>query len=84
MSEHDESEVFETGALHDDAETEDQAMEGVTDFEPDADWVDEHGKNETGGPGGVVNYDEKLRPEGWEYVEGESTPKVVDGNVEEA
>lgn len=77
MSEHDESDVFETGALHDDAKTESAALEGLPEnFEPDDDWVDEHGKDETGGPGGIVNYPEETRPEDWHYVEGVSTPKV--------
>jgi hypothetical protein len=35
----------------------------------------EHRPKDVGGPGGIVNYDEKLAPEDWEYVEGESTPK---------
>jgi len=35
-----------------------------------------HPKDDVGGPGGVVNYDESLAPEDWEYVEGESTPPV--------
>ena len=73
----DEDEVFETGALHDDAEDEKAAMEGLpADFEPDDDWENEHSKDETGGPGGIVNYDESLAPEDWRYVEGVSTPKV--------
>lgn len=77
MSEHDESEVFETGALHDDAKTEAAALEGLPeDFEPDDDYDDEHSKENSGGPGGIVNYDEELQPEGWKYVEGVSTPKV--------
>lgn len=45
-----------------------------TDFEPDGDY--EHDKEDVGGPGGIVNYEEKFQPEGWVYVEGESTPKV--------
>ena len=76
MTEGREDEVFETGALHDDAENEEQAMELPEDFEPDDDWVDEHSKEETGGPGGVVNYPEETHPEDWHYVEGVSTPKV--------
>lgn len=48
-----------------------------TDFEPDDDFdPDEHSKQTTGGPGGIVNYDEDLYPEGWQYVEGESSPPV--------
>jgi len=77
MSENTGDEVFETGALHDDAATEDQALEGLpTDFEPEPGWDDEHSKKETGGPGGVVNYPARLRPKDWGYVEGVSTPKV--------
>jgi len=55
------------------------------DFEPDDDYEDEHSKEEVGGVGGIVNYDEELAPEGWEYVEGESSPpadelKPVEGD----
>jgi hypothetical protein len=46
------------------------------DFVPDKDWVDEHSKDDTGGPGGIINYDESLWPDGWQYIEGESSPKV--------
>ena len=46
------------------------------DFEPDENFEDEHAREETGGPGGIINYPESFYPEGWEYVEGESSPKV--------
>jgi hypothetical protein len=46
------------------------------DFEPDDDFEDDHSKETTGGPGGIVNYPPETWPEGWEYVEGESTPPV--------
>ena len=77
MSENPDDEVFETGALHEDATTEDQALEGLPkDFEPEPGWEDEHSKHETGGPGGVVNYPKRTHPKDWAYVEGVSTPKV--------
>jgi hypothetical protein len=46
------------------------------DFVPDPDHPGEHSKESTGGPGGIINYDPSLYPEGWAYVEGESTPPV--------
>ena len=62
-----------------------QTFEPPEDFEPDDDFEDEHSKEEVGGVGGIVNYDEELAPEGWEYVEGESSPpadelKPVEGD----
>lgn len=50
------------------------SFEEPEDFEPDDEFDNEHSPEETGGPGGIVNYPEELAPEGWEYIEGESTP----------
>lgn len=49
----------------------------IPDFVPDDDEY-EHSAEDVGGPGGIANYEPELAPEGWEYVEGESTPKVED------
>lgn len=53
------------------------------DFVPDDDFDDEHSKDATGGPGGVVNYPEDTWPEGFDPNAATASPKVVDGNVEE-
>lgn len=72
-----EDEVFETGALQDENAKETETLEGLPeDFEPDDDEDDEHSKENSGGPGGIINYDESLYPEDWKYVEGVSSPKV--------
>ena len=47
------------------------------DFSPEKD-IYEHTKKQDGGPGGIINYPKKSWPDGWEYVEGESSPKVED------
>jgi len=53
------------------------------DFVPDDDFDDEHSKEMTGGPGGVVNYPEDTWPEGFDPTADYASPKIVDGNVEE-
>jgi hypothetical protein len=39
---------------------------------------EEHTWETEGGPGGIINTPREFWPEGWEFVEGESSPKVED------
>lgn len=48
------------------------------DFVPGDDFDNEHGPEQTGGPGGVVNYPEDTWPEGFDPSADYASPKVED------
>jgi hypothetical protein len=52
-------------------------IEEPEDLDEDS-YEDEHEKSDVGGPGGIINYPEETHPEGWQYIEGESSPPVED------